>query len=260
MAQPFGRVLPWQGCFNVRDVGGYRTDSGGRTRWRSLVRADNLRRLTPAGRAALVAYGVRTVIDLRAPFELRIDPSPFATGLAPPGAPAYLHVPVLDREGRDRDVAAAVDAAPSVEAMYGLLLEHCRGQLGAVVRAIASAPDGGVLVYCHAGKDRTGLVVALVLAAAGVGRRTIVRDYALSDGCLRPLYEAQLREVQDAAKRATLERQLYSPLNAAHPRTMRATLAHLEERYGGASGSLRWAGVEHGELERLRARMGCRGR
>ena len=62
-----GRQLVWDACFNVRDIGGYRLRSGGCTRWGRFVRADNLCRLTLTGRAALVNYGVRTVIDLRAP-------------------------------------------------------------------------------------------------------------------------------------------------------------------------------------------------
>lgn len=254
MPPPVSRVLPWEACFNVRDVGGYPTDSGGRTRWRSLVRADNLRRLTPAGRAALADYGVATVIDLRAPFERQIDPSPFATGPAPPGAPVYLTIPILDSKGRDAAVAAAIDTAPTVEAMYRLLLDRCREQIGTVIRAIAAAPDGGVLVYCHAGKDRTGLIAALLLAVAGVRTSTIARDYALSDTYLRPLYDAQLRDERDAEKRLALARQLYSPLNEAAPRTMTATIAGLDERYGGVSGYLRGAGVAEADLERLRAR------
>ena len=255
MVSPRDRILAWEGCFNVRDVGGYETTSGDRVRWRSLVRADNLHRLTPGGRASLLGYGVATVVDVRAPFELRIDPSPFERGLGIPGAPTYLNIPLLDREERDREVAAAVDAAKTVEAMYELLLERCREQFGAVIRAIASASAGGVLVHCHAGKDRTGLVAALVLAVAGVERRSIARDYALSDGCLRPLYEAQLRKIRDAEQRAAVKRQIYSPLNAARPRTMLTTLAYLEERYGGAFGYLRAAGVEQRELDRLCARM-----
>jgi len=248
-------VLSWEACFNIRDVGGYPTNSGGRIRWRRLIRADNQRRLTPDGCAALVDYGVATVIDLRAPFERRIDPSPFATGPVMPGAPIYLTIPILDSKGRDAAVADAINAASTVEAMYRPLLDHCREQIGAVIRAIASAPDGGVLVYCHAGKDRTGLIAALVLAIAGVRRSTIARDYALSDACLRPLYEAQLLEERDADKRAALARQLYSPLNAARPRTMAATLASLDERHGGVSAYLRGTGVEEEELKRLRARM-----
>lgn len=256
MTQRASRVLCWEACFNVRDVGGYEIPSGGRTRWRSFVRADNLVRLTPAGRASLVAYGVRTVIDLRAPFERRIDPSPFAPAGAGAGEVAYLHRPLLDREGADANVAAAVDAAPSVDAMYSLILERCRTQIGAAIRAVAVAPEGGVLVCCHAGKDRTGLIVALVLAVVGVPHATIAKDYALSERCLQPLYEAQLQREGDAEKRATLERQLRSPLNEAHARTMLTLLARLDEHHGGASAYLRDAGVGSSELGRLRARLG----
>lgn len=113
-----------------------------------------------------------------------------------------------------------------------------------------------MLVYCHAGKDRTGLINALVLATAGVQHTTIAQDYALSDRCLQPLYEAQLQQERDAAKRLRLKRQLRSPLNAARPSTMLATLAHLDERHGGATSYLRRSGVASAELERLRARLG----
>ena len=126
MAQRRDRQLAWDACFNVRDIGGYTMQSGGCTRWGRFVRADNLRRLTPAGRAALVDYGVRTVIDLRAPFELQIDPSPFAPSGALPDAVKYLHLPILDPKGADQAAGAAIDAAPSVEVVYALLLEHCR--------------------------------------------------------------------------------------------------------------------------------------
>src|SRR5205823_6268447 len=116
-------------------------------------------------------------------------------------------------------------------------------------------PVGGVLVYCHAGKDRTGLIAALVLAVAGVHHNTIASDYALSDACLRPLYEGQLRDERDTEKRAALARQLYSPLNAARPQTMVATLASIDQRHGGVSAYLGEAGMEEEDLERVRARM-----
>jgi len=199
---------------------------------------------------------VRTVIDLRAPFERRMDPCPFAPSGVESDAVAYLNLPVLDPDAAGRAVVTAMDAAATVEAMYVLLLERCREQLGAVIRAMAAAPDGGVLVYCHAGKDRTGLIAALALAIAGVPKGTIAADYALSDGCLQPLYGAQLRQERDAGKRVAMERQLRSPRNAARAETMLATLGYLDERHGGVSGYLRWAGVAHEEMERLRARMG----
>src|SRR5829696_7028672 len=93
------RRLDWDACYNARDVGGYPLAGGGQTGWGRFVRADNLRRLSARGRAALLASGVRTVIDLRSPFELGIDPYPFPpaeSAEADPGLPTYRNLPVLN--------------------------------------------------------------------------------------------------------------------------------------------------------------------
>src|SRR5207248_11734510 len=74
------RHLPWDACFNIRDLGGYAAAAGRRTRWRALLRGDNLGWLKPSGRAALIDYGVRTIIDLRHPSEVARAPHPFAAG------------------------------------------------------------------------------------------------------------------------------------------------------------------------------------
>src|SRR5205823_6923920 len=100
------RHLTWDACYNARDVGGYPTNSGGRTRWRALVRADNLHRLTPEGQAALREYGVRTIIDLRLAGELERHPSPFAAGQGPDDVPRYLSLPL-----HDLDTDAAIEDA-----------------------------------------------------------------------------------------------------------------------------------------------------
>src|SRR5712691_12515850 len=95
-------------CRNVRDLGGYRTPAG-RTRWGALVRADSLGQLTPAGQSSLIAYGIRTVIDIRFPEEAPRDPNPFADQSGGADAPAYLNIPV--NSGRDPAMDAALMAA-----------------------------------------------------------------------------------------------------------------------------------------------------
>jgi len=250
------RRLDWDACYNARDVGGYPLAGGGRTRWGRFFRADNLRRLSARGRAALLASGVRTVIDLRSPFELGIDPYPFPPADAAggdAGLPAYRNLPVLDPA--DAAEAAALAGAATVEAMYAAMLAHGRARLGAILRAVAAAPAGGVLVYCHAGKDRTGLVTALVLAVAGAAPADVAADYAVSGGYLRPWYAEQVRRVPDAAARVRLARSLRSPLNATRPESMRATLAHLDRSYGGPEAYLAGAGVADAELAALRRRI-----
>jgi protein-tyrosine phosphatase len=243
------RHLPWDACYNVRDVGGYATADGGQIRWRALVRADNLCRLSPAGRAALVDYGVRTIIDLRSPAELAYAPHPFAPPHSEPGAPTYLHLPLLDET--DQEAIARLDSSRSVQEMYILMIEQYPSQIAAIIRGVAQAEDGGVLVHCFAGKDRTGVVVALLLAVAGAESATIAADYAASDSYLQPLYAEVLDSLaHDPPQQRQLASLLVSPAGGMH-----ATLAHLDKAYGGPEAYLQAIGVSQQDLQQLRQRL-----
>ena len=230
-------------CLNIRDVGGYRTTDGASIRWRALLRGDNLCRLSPEGCAALLAYGVRTVVDLRHAHEVAAAVHPFGAKGPHADAVQYWHLPL--RRADNAALTAAVDAASSQLEIYRLTLDHGGTQVAAIMRAIADAPDGGVIVHCNVGKDRTGVVVALLLALAGVPTETIVDDYAVSAGYLRPLYEerlaAGLQERHDDWQ--------------SEPETMRTLLAHLETVHGGAHQYLLTAGLTPEEIERLRTRL-----
>lgn len=254
------RHLRWDACYNIRDVGGYPTIDGRQTRWRALVRADNLCRLTPHGQAALVAYGVRTIVDLRSTDELALAPHPFAHLAAPAGPLTYLHLPLL-AEG-DSVGAAAISDAATLQDMYGVaaatleglyiaILERYGANVAAIVRAVARAPEGAVLVHCHAGKDRTGLVVALLLAVAGVPPPTIAADYAASETYLQPLYHALISQATQTTRAIEKLAQQFT----TSPETMRALLSFLDSRHGGVQGYLRAVGVTDQEKEELRCRL-----
>jgi protein tyrosine/serine phosphatase len=240
------RRLVWNACYNVRDLGGYETADGRRVRWRALLRADDLCRLSAEGQQALVTYGVRTIIDLRSPSERAVAPHPFAAGAA--HAPVHHALSLFD----EHDVAAmaALKAAQSSGALYCAVLDFFRARVGAVLRAVVEAPEGGVLVHCFAGKDRTGIVVALALALAGVPRATIAADYALSDSYLQPLYDELLAVVDDPAERERRALRYRSP-----PESILAVLDHLDVRYGGVAAYLRTAGVMDEQMERIRVRL-----
>jgi protein-tyrosine phosphatase len=169
----------WEACYSIRDLGGYPTHDGSQTRWRALVRADDLSRLTPIGRRALLAYRIRTIVDLRSPAEVAHAAHPFDHN--EPGMPAltYQHVPFIDPT--DTTVDRALSTVMPLPDIYRLFLLYCPTQIGMILHTIAHAVPGGVLVHCTAGKDRTGLVVALALALAGVADEQFVADYALSD-------------------------------------------------------------------------------
>jgi hypothetical protein len=246
------RRLGWDACYNVRDMGGYPTADGRQTRWRAIVRADNLCRLTPAGCAALVAYGVRTIIDLRNPAELLEAPHPFAGPATAEDWPAYLHRPFED--ATDATAAALMTAATSAPALYGVMLDRFAGRVAGIVAAIAAAPPGGVLIHCHAGKDRTGLVSALLLALAGVPEAVIAEDYALSDVFLRPFFDEWWNGIADPDERAE-EVARWRQRWGTPVQNMRQVLTDLTARHGGAAGYLRAAGVDETTLARLRARL-----
>ncbi|HJZ49062.1 MAG TPA: tyrosine-protein phosphatase [Roseiflexaceae bacterium] len=247
------RYLRWDACYNARDLGGYATADGERTRWGAVVRADTMSRLTPAGRAALLAYGVRTIVDLRRSTELETDPNPFATPSSDAGDLTYLHLPL--GAGADRDGTLAVRAAgegddATLPGLYRQVIDHYWRGIASIMTAIATAQEGAVLFHCHAGKDRTGLIAALLLALAGVPNTTIAEDYALSQIYLKPIYEERLRQELDPAKRARMSRMI-----SAESATMLDILSHLDTRHGGAERYLLAAGVARADVERLRRRI-----
>ncbi|KAB8197812.1 protein-tyrosine-phosphatase [Nonomuraea phyllanthi] len=215
-------ALSWPGCENARDLGGLPTASGGRIRKGALIRSDRPR---PAGVEAVLAHDVRLVIDLRLAGECAADPSPLA------GHPAYRNLSVL----RDEDdvLEAMADTMPDI---YRAILDRGADRMAAVITAIALAPPGGVLVHCHSGRDRTGLVVALALTLAGVPDREIARDYALTASCTRP----------GAGDRS---RRLFNEITEA---TMLRTLEHLRERHGGA---VPYLGIDESVITSLRTRL-----
>jgi protein-tyrosine phosphatase len=219
--EPESRYLRWNACYNARDLGGLPTLDGAWTRRGALVRADSVGRLTEQGRAALEAYGIRTIIDLRFGVEVREDPSPFVDH-----ARIVSHnLPLNPNDiAVTRSLAAQRGSALPYPATVNVayLATH-QAPIAAVMRVIAAAPGGGILFHCHAGRDRTGLIAALLLALVGVPAATITADYALSFSALAE--------------------------------TMEATLAHVESAYGGTEGYLRAAGVTEQEIARIRCRL-----
>jgi protein-tyrosine phosphatase len=234
------RDLAWEACYNARDLGALPMADGGRTRRGAIVRADTLHRLTPAGRRAVLAYGIRTVIDLRVQFEVEAEPSEF------PANSATLHYRNIPLDKYYPSITAMLDSAATREAVYCIMLDQYADAVADILRAIADAEPGGVVIHCQAGMDRTGIVAALLLRLAGVLDDAIVADYALSAPRLMPLYEQMAAEAGEA---------MSEPKPASDPETMRAMLAHVDGVPGGLRGYLRAAGLSDAELERLRARL-----
>jgi hypothetical protein len=232
-------VLAWDGCVNVRDLGGLPTEDGGRTRHRVLVRADSIRGLTAVGWDALVDYGVLSAIDLRADRELESDPA------TEPPIPVT-RVPIAPTDG-------AAWNWPSMLEAYLALLAEFRPQFAQAVAAVARA-EPPVVVHCQGGRDRTGLTVALLLRLAEVEPATIAADHALSDESWAPYNDPWFEEAPDEEERAR-RRRIALPAG----RTMADVLAEVDRSYGGPAGYLTGGGLPQECINTLVLRLrGCR--
>ena len=249
-----------EGAVNARDLGGLPTIDGGSTVHGRLLRSENLQELTPGDVSRLVEeLGVTTVVDLRSTNEVTIE------GPAPLDALSgvrHAHHPVLKEFLDVSDTLKAALLTESIESdrerypddpMCGHYLGYLENRPEEVVgalRTIATAP-GAAIVHCAAGKDRTGVVVALALTVAGVEPAAIVDDYMATDDRLEAIVERLSRSRMYAGDVTS------RPVKAHAPRaeTMKAFLEQLTVRYGGIDAWLAGNGFGDAEAAALRAKL-----
>jgi protein-tyrosine phosphatase len=241
--QSANRHLDWEGCYNVRDLGGLATADGRETRWRAVIRSDHLGRLTARGQQAMLDYGVRTVIDVRAPSETVESPSVSALAESVEGF-AYLNLPMLNWEPGTQAIFRQVTSQAQA---YSIVLDRCRDNVVRIMRAVIDAQPGGVVLHCHSGKDRTGQFSALLLRLAGVTDEAIADDFYQSR-------ERLLVWMEDTGGGHPGQPDMWSP-RAIAAQTMLDVLAYLDDRYGGVEAYLEGGGLSFAERERLRSRL-----
>lgn len=255
--------LDLEGAVNARDLGGLPTSDGGKIAPRQLLRSDNLQALTPADVSKLVSeLGLRTVVDLRSTSEVEAEgPGP----LRSVDEVRYVHLTMLPEAGQMTDAAAdalytrrerALARYPDdpMTALYLGYLEDRADNLVNALRTIAEEP-GAALVHCAAGKDRTGVVVAMTLTVAGVPREVVIEDFAATGKVIDKIL-ARLRS--SSTYRADLDRGATLPGNDRHlprPETMEAFLTQVDERYGGVLAWLEKNGFGDEDVQRLREKL-----
>ncbi len=225
--------LDWPGLLNARDLGGLPV-RGGRIRKRALIRTESLTQL--ADPEVVRALGVRLIVDLRRPGE-SAEEHPFADD------PAYVNLAV-------EDPADLKNLTSTMGALYLEMLDARPDLFGLALASMAEAAPGAVLVHCAAGKDRTGLVVALALSVAGATPEVVATDYALSGTRLAPLVEPYLETIEDAQ-----QREFWRGHQATPRAFMLDALAHLDETYGGTEPYLLSGGMTQDQLAALRDRL-----
>lgn len=237
---PKKRLLDFPSLLNARDLGGYPTLDGSQTRWRSVLRSDDLAQLTLAGLQAFSSYGVETVVDLRWPEEVVLSPTPITRVLK---HIRYEQISLLTPTPEEWRARRADSTAKDL--WNRSMLEKVPEELKEVLAVIADASPGPLLFHCVAGKDRTGVIAALLLALADVEPDSIAQDYSASTENLRDAY---LKRYADADPAAIVD-VVQCPAAGVHN-----MLTYLET-FGGVRGYLEEIGVSGKQIMQLRARL-----
>ncbi|MGF7234083.1 MAG: tyrosine-protein phosphatase [Frankia sp.] len=248
------RVIALEGGVNFRDLGGYRTASGGRVRWGRVYRSAALHRLTPADVTTVDQLGLRVVYDLRTDRELELAPSILPDGVR------VERLPIDGKAAKITDLTDLIvagklaDVSPDfLERTYEAMAEASASTFGHLLTRLAQADGTPALFHCAAGKDRTGMSAVLLLSALGVDEATILDDYELSSVHFTDRQMAKLR-LKLADVGMDLER--YNAVFGVSRDAMATMLAALRERYGSVERYLREeCGVGDDIVAALRARL-----
>ncbi|MCD2173608.1 tyrosine-protein phosphatase [Rhizobium sp. C4] len=226
----------------MRDLGGYPKGRGGHTRWRRLFRGDALHALTPQDMETLVGHGLATVIDLRNAKEIAAEANPFSQH----DQVRYVNIPLFQALSPVELMAAAVPEFDMGE-RYCHALDHCQSAIAEVLTTIAQSSNGGLLFHCSAGKDRTGIIAALLLANAGVEASVIIEDYVLTASISGPL----IPHLRARAVSRGLDNGLIDIILASEPASMARALAHIDSSYGDCETYLRHIGLGATDISAL---------
>lgn len=232
------RRLPISGALNIRDIGGYPAKGGKVTAFKRFLRADAPVKLPDEDVDFLVKYGVKQVIDLRTSIEIALKANSFANvkGVE------YLNVSVLDVFAiAVGNVKSEKNGINTVDELYKNLLDRASASLASALRAMSKLDNGITLYHCTAGKDRTGVLTALLLSVAGVSDEDIIADYQISNTYLFPKYSKKNYKLSD-------KRLKFMSSKAEH---MREMLSYLMDNYGGAEKYLSSIGITLSEKNRL---------
>ena len=234
------RFQSWEGFANARSLEGIPTATGVVQSGR-LFRSDLPSCSAEGFEAIVVQADLTLVLDLRSEDEVVQNPSVLT------GHPVYQVTPLIDPTmDHLRDPSAERDLVD----LYRGSIDRNGRTIAQAVRRIALAPDGGILIHCAAGKDRTGLLVAVLLAALGTPDEPIIADYAATQGRLDAYFAAQLAALSDPARQSRLQQ-----LQHASPDTMAALLQHLRDRHGGGHQYLATHGLTIDEFDTVRYRL-----
>ncbi len=229
-----------EGTLNFRDLGGYLTEEGRSVKWRALFRSDGLHNLTAKGQNQLGALGISSIIDLRIDREIEDWPDLIGKDQQV----RYHHLPMSDHAVLENPE----DNSPA--GLYRFWLDRCQQNIAAIFNALADPATPPAIIHCAGGKDRTGMIVGLLLRLLGVSREAIVEDYMLTNRSMDAIQES----LKTYRKSRGLNHRLYANLLQCRPEVIEAALDYLEEPHGGAKAYMLKIGVGDDAMEQIRSR------
>lgn len=231
------RHLGIGGTYNFRDIGGYVATKGTLVSWGKLFRSDSLHNLSISGSRDLLQLGIRNVVDLRFNHEIQRWPNPFENS----GEIQYWHVPLAP------DLIAHQNFN-TIEEFYIQVVETCGARLVEILEFLAESSTLPVVVHCTGGKDRTGIIMALLLELLGVSRNNVIYDYVLTGRYFSKL----LPKLLENAKRVGRDMKYFVRLLDCREEVISNTLRHIDQKYGGVREYLFINGLNQRTVKLLR--------
>ena len=237
------RFIALEGTWNTREVGGYETHDGKITKHNQLLRSDGLHALSRADIEKLKGIGLKTVVDLRRDDEREREPNV----LADESWVDYRPVPIYQKEPHARGWKT-----DTIFPYYCALIDSSQDTIKQVLALMAEPDNFPLMLHCSAGKDRTGLLVALALEMAGVPRETIAADYAPSSDnieALKPKFRAAFERNTD------LTPEVYERLLLSPPEAILGLFDFIEEHYESVPAYARKIGLRDEEMALIRKNL-----
>jgi protein-tyrosine phosphatase len=246
-----GRMVELEGATNMRDLGGYKTTDG-RTVKRGLIyRSGSLTGLTEHDKKTLATLGVKVVCDLRSVKEATDAPDILLAEVAYHNLPINDDTPTWDR------LRTLLWGRPSltehVQKLYtDLLIDRNAHIFGQTLHVLAQENNYPAIFHCAAGKDRTGIVAALLLLTLGIPEEVVIADYSLSNQYYEDFQRIAMPHIEHLRAFNVTVDDIY-PLVTADPEVLRSALEHIRLKYGSIEAYLTGpAGLEQHTLQRLR--------
>ena len=239
--------LPLKNAFNVRDLGGYACAPEGVTKWNTFIRGDDLSRLDREETDFLIAYGIDCVIDFRSPAEIKNNPDPFKNS----SEVEYHNIPLMLENIADitkivaEENLAKLDFSNFISKFYIGLIEKERALIKKTLEIMAET-EGGVLFHCTVGKDRTGVIAAILLGIAGVNMADIIGNYEVTY-----TYNTENPTFDMSNNKIPLE-VMYSKADY-----LKNAIDYVNTKFGSLINYLWQAGVEKSTIEKIKNKFVC---